>query len=200
MRAYYERAAASHPVGSPRSVDWATEEAQQARLRVILAATAAMSPVSVCDLGCGLGAFRALARASGYPWHYIGVDIAQTMITRAASIACADPAARFVVGAEPLPADVVVASGIFNVRVNAPGAVWRHHVDTTLALMLNAATTGIAVNFLPPASGGREPSPHLHHEDPSRVVALLESSGCWVDVQTDYGPFDFTVIAQKEAP
>ncbi len=197
VRGYYENAVATHPPSSPLAVDWASVEAQSSRLAVLLDATAAMSPGSVCDLGCGVGALLALIRSRGHRWLYTGVDVAPAMIERATR-AVVDSAAEFVVGGEPTPADVVVASGIFNVRPGLSDEAWQGHVDATLIMMLRAATVGVVANFLPPPSAGWETEPHLYHESPARVSALFRDHGCDVSLITDYGPYDFTLVARKE--
>ena len=198
VRDYYERTVSGHPPGSPRAVDWGSPDAQMLRLQVLLSAMEAMGPQSVCDLGCGLGALLQVIRNAGHDWAYVGIDLAPSMIALADARAPGGGPATFAVGRTPGQADVVVGSGIFNVRPGVTDEDWRRHVDATLGAMVRSARVGVVTNFLPPVTPGHTPASHLHYEDPERVSALVRSLGCRVETLSDYGPFDFTLVAWKE--
>jgi len=197
-RYYGERLRTFGPTA--RGVDWNSEPSQALRFEQLLKVCPATGPVTINDYGCGYGALVDYLEASGLDVRrYRGFDIAPEM--RAALRARA--AARFpidVVGeaAALEPADVTVASGIFNVRLETPVDEWTRYVLDTLEHINAVSERGFAANFLSSYADAGRMRADLHYADPlalfdhckrhfSRDVALLH----------DYGLYEFTIMVRK---
>jgi SAM-dependent methyltransferase len=137
---------------------------------------------SVCDLGCGYGAYLDHLHAAGWQGEYAGIDVTPGMVTAARS---SHPGVRFEVGSLPVPADAVVASGIFNVRF-LDDESWRTHVRRTIEAMVDAARVGVAFNVL-----SRAVSPHLFSMTAAELAAWLPSGA---SIEEDVGAGDLTAF------
>lgn len=198
---YYADRLASHGA-TPRGVDWNGAESQELRFRQFLRLPGLRDAESLIDLGCGYGALLRFLRAAGFRGSYLGVDLAAEMVASATAAHAADRSARFVVGgAPPETAEFVVASGIFNVRVDVPDADWHAHMREVIARMAARSRSGLAYNCLTTYSDPPLRRPHLYYGDPAHWfdhakreiapnVALLH----------DYGLYEFTLLIDKRAP
>lgn len=184
---------------SHSGVDWNSTESQVLRFeqlyRVIDQPT-----YSVLDYGCGYGALIDYLDARGDCYSYTGFDIAPAMIEAARSRYANWSAVSFTSDASKLePADYVVASGIFNVRMDVSGEAWSAYIHTTVETMWRLARRGIAFNALTSYSDAEYMRDDLHYADPlywfdhfkrhkTRQVALLH----------DYGLYEFTLLARRD--
>lgn len=140
---HYERLLAEHG-DTPRGADYRDEASQVLRFRRLDRLVLGHDVGSVCDLGCGYGAYLDHLEAAAWSGSYVGVDVTPGMIDRART---RHPDVRFEVGTAPVAADAVVASGIFNVRFGSDEA-WEALVRRTIEVMWDAAEIGIAFNLL----------------------------------------------------
>ena len=94
------------------------------------------------------------------------------------------------------PADLVVASGIFNVKLDVADGDWQRYVDETIATLGALARRRLAFNLLPPASSPQLERADLHYADRDAVVALCAATlgADDVAVREDYGLWEFTVV------
>jgi hypothetical protein len=94
--------------------------------------------------------------------------------------------------------DYAVASGVFNIKLDAPVGAWTSHVLDCLHAINSHTKLGFAINFLTKYSDADRMRPDLYYADPlflfdylkmnfSRNVALLH----------DYQIYDFTLIVRK---
>ena len=92
---------------------------------------------------------------------------------------------------------MVVASGIFNVRLTTPVAEWEGYVFRTIDRLAALARRGFGFNALTSYSDPERMRPDLYYPDPcrlfdhckrrhSRHVALLH----------DYGLYEFTILVR----
>jgi hypothetical protein len=97
------------------------------------------------------------------------------------------------------PADVTLASGIFNVRLDVPDDEWRAYIEATLERIAGLSRRGFAFNMLTSYSDAEKMRSDLYYGDPrsffdlckrrySRNVALLH----------DYGLYEFTMIVRLD--
>jgi hypothetical protein len=196
VRDYYTRRLAEHGP-TPRGVDWNGVESQEIRFRQLTKLCDAPGRLTLGDYGCGYGALLDFARAGGFAGEYRGYDVAPAMVNAARS-RFADPAARF--GSEESildGCDVVVASGIFNVKLEAPLPEWEAYVLRTIDRLAALARRGFGFNALTSYSDAERMRPDLYYPDPchlfdrckrrySRHVALLH----------DYGLYEFTILVR----
>lgn len=182
-----------------QGVDWNGEASQNLRFAQLLRVCEGARDYSLNDLGCGFGSLLGYLRAQGQAVRYSGFDVSQAMIDKARELHGGVTEARFVVAAAPdVVADFTLASGIFNVRLNASEAAWRDYMLHTLGAMNQSSRLGFAFNCLTRYSDPERMRPQLHYADPcfwfdhckrsfARNVALLH----------DYDLYEFTLIVRK---
>ena len=202
VRNYFEGRLHEHGA-TPRGVDWNSESAQETRFEQLLKVCDRSQPFSLLDYGSGYGALADYLLRQGYPVSdYMGYDLLENMATRGRELHPDMPQVRFSADASELvPADFVIASGIFNIRLEATQETWTRYVISELHKMDRLSRRGLAFNLLTMYSDPEYMRPHLYYADPcylfdyckrnfSRNVALLH----------DYGRYDFTIIVRKELP
>jgi SAM-dependent methyltransferase len=181
-----------------RGVDWNSDESQELRFSQLLQVTSPARGFSLNDYGCGYGALALYLARHGYDVDYRGFDISPKM--RDAARKVVPEHARVVDTAEALEgADYTVASGVFNVKLDAPDDVWLRHILETLDRLDTLSQQGFAFNALTSYSDPERMRSDLYYADPallfdhckrrySRHVALLH----------DYGLYEFTVVVRRE--
>lgn len=136
---------------------------------------------------------------TGREWQYCGYDISDAMIARAQELHACHGWCTFTTDHDALsPADYVVASGIFNVKLDHDQETWAAYVVETLETLDALSRHGFAINMLSTYSDPAKRRPDLFYGDPlfffdhckrrfSPQVALLH----------DYPLFEFTLIVRK---
>jgi SAM-dependent methyltransferase len=196
---YYSSKVAEHgPVAA--GVDWNSPESQDLRFRQVLKICDLGRRFSLNDIGCGYGALVAMLERLGCDFVYTGFDISPAMVGEARAAFCGSERVSFVETDDELsPADYSVASGIFNVKLDASDEAWQSHVLATLDRLHELSTHGFAFNMLTSYSDRHLMRPDLYYADPafvfdhckrrySRHVALLH----------DYGLWEFTILVRVE--
>lgn len=184
---------------TPEGVYWNSAAAQEIRFAQIIKVCDWSVPFSLIDYGCGYGALIDFLDFHGLTFKYYGFDISQDMIARA-RVKYADRSnCTFYDDASQLkPADYLVASGIFNLKLNIPDVLWKEHVLGTLKRMNELSQKGFAFNMLTTYSDPERMRSDLYYADPlfffdyckrfyARNTALLH----------DYELYDFTIIVRK---
>jgi SAM-dependent methyltransferase len=183
-----------------RGVDWRDEVSQRLRFEQLLRVADCADRIEIIDYGCGYGALVEELERDGRPFRWIGFDISEAMLDEARGrygnrLECD------VVGDEAVlePADFVVASGIFNVRLEAGADAWRDYVERSVERLNELSLRGFAFNMLTSYSDPDKLRGDLYYADPlewfdrckrrySRHVALLH----------DYGLWEFTLLVRKD--
>jgi SAM-dependent methyltransferase len=185
---------------TPQGADWRDESTQRLRFAQLLSVCEGKGPFRLNDYGCGYGALAGYLRQEGYRASYHGYDISEPMLAAArAAHDDLDDVSFTGSEAELEPADYTVASGIFNVKLDAEEERWRDYVLRTLDRLSELSTQGFAFNMLTSYSDPELMRPDLYYPDPgfvfdhckrrySRHVALLH----------DYGLWEFTVRVRHE--
>jgi SAM-dependent methyltransferase len=179
-------------------VDWKDEAGQQLRFDRLLELIEDPA-ASITDFGCGVGALLGHMRGKGFTGLYQGLDISTDMVRAASNRFADDPRAAFEVGATPTAqADYAVASGIFNVRLDAGDAVWQSHILTTLAEMDRVGRRGFAFNCLTRYCDVDRMKDYLFYGDPCFYFDLCKRTfSPRVALLHDYGLYEFTIIVRK---
>jgi SAM-dependent methyltransferase len=182
---------------TPAGVDWNSAASQELRFEQLLKLCDAGPAFSLNDYGCGYGALREALDRRGLTVDYRGFDISPSMVEEARRRN--PPPARFTTRESDLqPADYAVASGIFNVRLQATDEDWARHLEDTLVRLDALGTRGFAFNVLTLWSDPDRRRADLYYADPlalvehcrrahSRRVALLH----------DYPLYEFTILVRK---
>jgi SAM-dependent methyltransferase len=186
---------------SPLGVDWSCQATQWLRFVQLLKVCAFDTAFSLNDLGCGYGELAAFIPRR-YPRanvDYLGIDLSPAMVRSARRRHRGEPATRFTVGRTCLrQADYSVASGIMNVMLGYPLPLWEGFLRGILADMHRMSRLGFAVNFfasLPPGVTADQ----LYCSDPDPWVRYCEEElKSSVEVLTDYGLREFTLLVRRE--
>ncbi|MEJ7745171.1 MAG: methyltransferase [Luteimonas sp.] len=182
---------------TPQGVDWNGEASQRLRYEQIARVLPA-STFSVCDLGCGYGAFYDYLVEERADFRYLGVDVSAEMVREAERLHQKDNC-RFIRADRPdSNVDFVVASGIFNVRPGISDAEWRPFVFEGIDRMNAMSTRGFAFNCLTSHSDSERMRDYLFYADPSEMLVRCLGLSRRVALLHDYGLYEFTVIVHKE--
>jgi SAM-dependent methyltransferase len=153
----------------------------------------------VLDFGCGLGHLCDYLSARDIACDYLGVDIVHDFIV---SNQDTYPTRRFM-HIESLPDvpgrfDVVIASGVFNLRYDDDEAVNQSIVEQHLADLYARANVGLAVDFMTTHVDFQRPE--AFHADPAWAIGfVIRQLGRRVIVNHTYLPFEFSVSVLKSA-
>jgi SAM-dependent methyltransferase len=189
---------------SPRGVDWNSEESQQLRFEQLLRV---IDPddehPSVLDYGCGYGALigALTERLGDGGFTYVGHDIAPDMLEAARLRVSEGAECRFIGDADALaPADYVVASGIFNVKLDTLEDLWAEYVDATIERLDALSTRGFAFNMLTSYGDAEKRRPDLFYGDPCAYFDMCKRRySRFVTLAHDYPLWEVTLIVRKEA-
>ena len=191
---YYTRKVAAFGA-TAKGADWRDEESQNLRFAQLAKVLEGDNGASVCDVGCGYGAFAGDLRSIGHVGDYEGVDVSEKMIGEARQLLGADGNCRLTLGERPArKADYVCASGIFNVKLDADPVAWEQHVYDVIDVMVDSAVKGVAFNCLTAYSDADRMQDYLYYASPSKILDYCaRKHGRWIELAHDYGLFEFTI-------
>jgi hypothetical protein len=184
---------------TPQGEDWNSIESQVTRFDQLIKVIDTSQPYSIIDYGCGYGALYEHLQSLDHTFTYQGMDIIEEVISSAKELHGSQTNCVFTANEQELtPADYVVESGIFNIKLDAMHDDWTAHVLSTLNRMNGLAIKGFSFNCLTKYSGPEFMRPNLYYADPcflfdyckthfSKNVALLH----------DYQLYDFTILVRK---
>jgi len=183
----------------PQGVDWNGPEGQVKRFEQLCKVLPAEGSYSVADIGCGYGALLDFLSNNAKHFEYVGLDISATMIDAARELHAARPNAEFIVGTQPSRnVDFAIASGIFNVKLNAEDDAWNTYIVETLEAMNGYATRGFAFNCLTAYSDREKMRDNLHYADPCALFDLCKRRFARnVALLHDYDLYEFTIVVRK---
>ncbi len=181
-----------------KGVDWRDETSQQTRFEQ-LSKMITKENFSVLDYGCGYGALYDFLKNISVHFEYTGFDISVDMIAAAKKIYSSYNNCFFTVAEKELPVcDFVIASGIFNVRLDIMDAEWEKHIITTVKKINNLATKGFAFNMLPSYADEYLKKSNLYYANPVWVKkALADITTGEIEILDNYSLFEFTVLIKK---
>ena len=181
-----------------KGVDWHSQESQVLRFEQIerLWAGDDAHTVNLIDYGCGYGALADYLRERGTAIRYQGFDISAAMIEQAALRAGSD--CSFTMRADQLtPADYVVASGIFNVKLGHKADAWTGYVRRTLAAMKALCKRGFAFNALTSYADEDKQRKDLYYADPGYWFDYCKRAHSpRVTLVHDYPLYEFTLLVR----
>lgn len=184
---------------TPQGADWNSARSQALRFEQLLKVCPTAGRYSLIDYGCGYGALADVLSAKGIPCDYAGFDVSPYLVRRARARHRGRPGRRFSSSPPAFrPADYVVASGIFNVKLDFSVEDWEPYIFAVLDRIHRWSRRGFAFNILTSYSDRDRMRPDLYYGDPrfffhycktrfSRQVSLLH----------DYGLYEFTVLVRK---
>ena len=188
---------------SSKGVGWKNDEAQYIRFAQLVRVIEKKSAFSINDLGCGTGKlYDYLISRHFVPTLYHGYDILEEMIDAARQRLPRGTEIKLkkIHSAKEIEeSDYSIASGIFNVKYEAPEFEWLHYVLSTIEQMHLKSKRGFAFNLLTKYSDKEFMQSYLYYADPlflfdyckrnfAKNIALLH----------DYGQYDFTIMVKKD--
>jgi SAM-dependent methyltransferase len=180
---------------TPAGADFNSEAAQIIRFRQFVRLLDFSTPFSLIDFGCGYGALASYLFDRGLPLQrYIGFDISREMIEAARQQIPTALEARLTTElANVGTADFAIASGIFNVKLDADTTAWHHHIVETLDILSRASVRGFAFNMLTAYSDRERMRPDLYYGDPCWFFDHCRKFSRNLVLLHDYELFDWTI-------
>ena len=199
VETYYSGRFAEHGA-TARGVDWNSAESQEVRFAQLALACPADRPFTLLDYGCGYGALLPYLRMRGFAVEYTGFDLASAMLEHARERFAGEADVRFVGPEDPLEsADVVVASGIFNVRLEVDAESWHAYVTSTVRELSRLSRSAFAFNCLTSYSDPERMRDDLYYGDgPAFFDLARRELAPAVALLHDYGLWEWTLIVRKE--
>jgi SAM-dependent methyltransferase len=194
--AYYTKKVKTHGA-TPRGVDWNSAESQHLRFSQLSGLLPA-GGFSVCDYGCGYGSYYDHLARDRMDFRYVGVDVSAEMIRQARNLHADAAGAVFECAREPVEADHVVASGIFNVRQHVGDAEWLDYILGCIDTMAKASCKGFAFNCLTSYSDRDRMRADLYYADPKVLFDHCMRISRHVTLLHGYGLYEFTILVRKE--
>lgn len=190
---------------TPLGVDWSCVPTQEMRfvqlLKICESDNAFAAAMRLNDVGCGYGALLAFLgkRHRKKTIDYMGLDVSPAMIAHAQKRWKNRALTSFQVASSGFRmADYAVASGIFNVKLTQPTALWEQMIAQTLDDMHATSQRGFAVNFLSPMPDGAPRIPELYCAPPDIWRSYCQQTlGAQVEVVTGYGLREYTLLVRK---
>jgi len=197
VRRYYEGRLRQHGA-TARGVDWNSESSQQLRFQQLEPLWVAEPGASLIDYGCGYGALAGYLRGRGHHGSYTGFDLSPEMAEAARQHNRGLADCRWTASRSDLrPADYAVASGIFNVKLDAADTDWRAYVRRTIADLAALGQRGFAFNALTSYSDREKQRPDLHYADPLDLFDHCQRTfGRFVALAHDYPLYEFTLLVR----
>jgi predicted TPR repeat methyltransferase len=183
-----------------RGVDWNSETSQRLRFEQLLKVAPEEGPFSINDYGCGYGALLDHLDDQGRAVRYHGYDISEAMVAQARLRHGYRADASFCTDLAQLePADVTVASGIFNVIAGTGPDGWEQYVLSTVRQLACLSVKGLAFNMLTTYSDADRMTDRLYYANPERTFAWCKAElSRHVALLHDYGLYEFTIIVRLE--
>jgi SAM-dependent methyltransferase len=201
VRRYYSEKIAQHGP-TAKGVDWRDEASQELRFEQLLKVVELGPAFTINDYGCGYGALATYLEQLGVDFRYTGFDISEEQLAQAQELLGDSDRCRFVATeAELEPADYTVASGIFNVRLDAPENAWQRQAFESLDRLDRLSARGFAFNMLTSYSDPELMRDDLWYADPRVIFDHCKRSySRWVALLHDYGLYEFTILVRTEPP
>lgn len=194
---YYDEKLRLHGT-SPNGVDWKDEDSQELRFLQLQEAFELDSNSTLLDYGCGYAALLPYLRKRGWNGKFLGFDWSTDMIAVAEELH-GDDQSQFFSDESLLPVcDFVVASGIFNVKLDCKTDAWLGHILSTLDRIDSLATKGFSFNVLTGFSDPGRMRDDLYYADPSFMLSYcMRRYSRWVRLTHDYKLYEFTITVSK---
>jgi SAM-dependent methyltransferase len=186
---------------TPRGADWNSDISQQLRFNQLLKIISnPKEDFSLLDYGSGYGALLNHMQSNGFQCHlYIGFDILESMIETAWQLHPKNDHIIFTTELEGVQrTDYAIASGVFNIRLQAPYEDWTNYTLDCLSKLNNLTNKGFSANFLTKYSDPAQMRPDLYYADPCFLFDYCKTHFSKdVAILHDYDLYDFTLLVRK---
>lgn len=182
---------------SPKSLGW-DKGKQDVRFNV-LTSQYDFTGKAVLDVGCGFGDLnKTIFSKYGNRYSYLGIDLVPDLIGEARERYTRKgidfSTGDFLSVELERDFDYVVASGIFNHRLNAANNY--ELIEATMAKAFSVARDGLAFDFLSDKVDYQ--LEHTFHSSPEKILAMAYKYSRNVILRNDYMPFEFAIFISKD--
>ncbi len=188
---HYEGQLARHGP-SARGMDWKDEASQRLRFE-LLCDVCDLDGLRILEVGCGAAHLLDYLNGQRIRASYSGIDLSPAMVAAAreghqdADIRCANLLTDAI-----QPADVVLCSGAFHVKLDTPADAWREHLERSLERMYDLCRLAMSFNLMSDQVDYRNQD--LYYANPGDVLDFCRRKlGRRVALRHDYPLFEFTV-------
>jgi SAM-dependent methyltransferase len=181
---------------SPETLGWGKNGRQDIRFSVLSQSIINTPDCSVLDIGCGFADLYTYLLNNGWKGRYVGVDLVPSLLKVAKEknsdleLYNYDIEQSKVLG----KFDYVVASGIFNAKLN--DADNQQHIINSLTCMMEIANKMICVDFMSTYVDFQKEG--SWHTDPAWLVNQINKLTKRFSLRYDYMPFEFAVFLHKD--
>ena len=92
--------------------------------------------------------------------------------------------------------DILVLSGIFNLKVDVPSATWKSYVEETLVKIFQMSKIGVSFNFLTDCSNVSDSE--LQYYDPREMFDFCHTNlSRFINIDHSYPLYEFSVTVFK---
>ena len=183
-----------------KGVNWNSRESQELRFEQLMKVVDNCDKsFSILDYGCGYGALYPFMKRKFPTFRFYGYDSLNVMIEKATTIYSGTKCSWFSDSVNLVKTDYVVASGLFNVKLDYNDDDWKAYVVDIIESFNALSLKGFAFNLLTKYADKDRMKNNLYYADPlflfdyckincSRNVALLH----------DYSLYEFTILVRKK--
>jgi len=185
---------------TPEGVDWNSVESQELRFEQLSDIIKQKENFSVLDYGCGFGAMYNYFKKNDFKnFKYIGFDISQEMIQEAQKLYGNNTNTKwYTVLPKNYTADYVIASGIFNVKLETSNEDWKNYMLSTLQQINKFSTKGFSFNVLTKYSDKEFMKEYLYYADPLFLFDYCKTNfSKYVTLKHGYPLYEFTLVVKK---
>ena len=185
---------------TPKGVDWNGIESQEKRFQQLTKVIEKENNenYTLLDYGCGFGSLLSYLETNNFTSiRYVGYDISDEMLKKAKEEH--DSQGTWVNTLdENLKYDYVVASGLFNVKLNQNILDWENYVINTLDKINSISSKGFAFNILTSYSDHEFLKDYLYYASPEYYFKHCKLNySKQVSLLHDYDLYEFTIIIRK---
>ncbi len=183
-----------------RGMEWKDETSQRLRFS-ILADVCDLNGKSVHEVGAGAGQFCDYLEDQGICADYSGSDVSPAMVEAAQRL---HPEVRFerrdILLEKPVEThDVVVSSGMFNVKLNGADAEWCSYVREAVRHMYQMCRVAIAFNGMSDFVDFR--NDRLYYANAAELLDFCRHElSRYVTLRLDYPLYEYTIYVYRRPP
>lgn len=182
----------------PQGVDWNSTESQELRFEVLSNLILEKENFSILDFGCGFGSMFDYFNSKYNSFKYIGFDVAEEMITAALNKFPEQENTEWTTNMPTEKTDYVIASGIFNVKLENTDEVWLAYILETLKKIDEISVKGFSFNVLTKYSDKEFMKGYLYYADSSLLFDFCKKNFSKnVALLHDYNLYEFSIIVRK---
>ena len=194
---YYSDKLRTHgPV--PAGVDWNSLESQQLRFNQLLKCVDKPFSGSLLDYGCGYGALLDIMKKEIEGLDYFGFDISKEMIEAAIKKFGSNESIHWLHELGNQQFDYLVASGLFNVRLDESDANWLDYIHQSIIKFDKFTKKSFSFNVLTSYSDKSKMRDYLYYAQPEDLFKFCKKNiSRNVGLLHDYNLYEFTIIVRK---